>query len=100
MKPGMEESDGFTVVTNKKKRVSPIFIDECLNTPDLLQEISEKTKSKILGKIVNGKLKVFPETPKELRIIQNLISVKKLKSLTFDLQNEKNVKSSHSRSPC
>ncbi|GFS42142.1 hypothetical protein NPIL_141781 [Nephila pilipes] len=34
---GAEENDGFTIVTNKrKKRVPPIFIDECLNIPDLL----------------------------------------------------------------
>ncbi|GFS77783.1 hypothetical protein NPIL_425081 [Nephila pilipes] len=95
-----EENDGFTIVTNKKKRVPPIYIDECLNTPDLLKDISEKTKSKILGRIVKGKLKVFPEIPNEHRIIQNFISVKKLRSHTFEMQMKKNVKSSNSRSPC
>ncbi|GFT74912.1 PRE_C2HC domain-containing protein [Nephila pilipes] len=89
---GGGENNGFTVLTNKKKRVSPIFIDECLDTPDLLKEISEKTKSKFLGRIVNGKLKVFSETPNEHRIIQNFISVKKLKPLTFEMQNEKMLK--------
>ncbi|GFT82692.1 PRE_C2HC domain-containing protein [Nephila pilipes] len=63
-----------------------------MNTPDLIKKISEKTKSKILGRIVNGKLKVFPETPNEHRIIQNFISVKKLKSHTFEMQNEKMLK--------
>ncbi|GFS31241.1 nucleic-acid-binding protein from transposon X-element [Nephila pilipes] len=63
-----------------------------MNTPDLLKEISEKTKSTILGRIVSVKLKVFPETPNEYRIIQNFISVKKLRSHTLEMQNEKMLK--------
>ncbi|GFS70867.1 hypothetical protein NPIL_100381 [Nephila pilipes] len=43
---GSEDNDGFTVVI-KKKRVPPIFIDESINTPELLKELSEKTGTKV-----------------------------------------------------
>ncbi|GFS92084.1 hypothetical protein NPIL_147571 [Nephila pilipes] len=40
-----ENNNGFTVVT-RKKRVPPIIIDESMNTPELLKELSEKTGNK------------------------------------------------------
>ncbi|GFS68605.1 hypothetical protein NPIL_137981, partial [Nephila pilipes] len=40
-----EKNNGFTVVT-RKKRVPPIIIDESMNTPELLKELSEKTGNK------------------------------------------------------
>ncbi|GFT94969.1 hypothetical protein NPIL_569681 [Nephila pilipes] len=42
-----ENNNGFTVVT-RKKRVPPIIIDESMNTPELLKELSEKTGNKVL----------------------------------------------------
>ncbi|GFU25085.1 hypothetical protein NPIL_393751 [Nephila pilipes] len=49
-----EDEDRFAVVS-RKQRVLPIFIDESLNTPELLKKLNEKTGSKVLGRIVNGK---------------------------------------------
>ncbi|GFS75426.1 hypothetical protein NPIL_177191 [Nephila pilipes] len=37
---GSEDKEGFTVVS-RKQRVPPIFIDESLNTPKLMKELSE-----------------------------------------------------------
>ncbi|GFT96365.1 hypothetical protein NPIL_66451 [Nephila pilipes] len=87
----LADKEGFTVVS-KKQRVPPIFIKESLNTPEFLKELSKKTGSKMIGRFVNGKLKVFPETPNEPRIIQNYISVKKLKSHTFEMQHQEMLK--------
>ncbi|GFU02837.1 hypothetical protein NPIL_35611 [Nephila pilipes] len=42
-----ENNNGFTVVT-RKKRAPPIVIDENMNTPELLKELSEKTGNKVL----------------------------------------------------
>ncbi|GFS75293.1 hypothetical protein NPIL_641531 [Nephila pilipes] len=88
---GSEDKEGFTVVS-RKQRVPPIFIDESLNTPELLKELSKKTRSKVLGRFVNAKLKSLPETPNEHRIIQNYISVKKLKLHAFEMQHQKMLK--------
>ncbi|GFS66557.1 hypothetical protein NPIL_53271 [Nephila pilipes] len=43
-----ENNNGFTVVT--RKRVPPIVIDESMNTPELLKELSEKTDNKSKSK--------------------------------------------------
>ncbi|GFT12511.1 hypothetical protein NPIL_470291 [Nephila pilipes] len=48
-----ENNNGFTVVT-REKRVPPIIIDESMNTPELLKELSEKTGNKVLGRFING----------------------------------------------
>ncbi|GFT96705.1 nucleic-acid-binding protein from transposon X-element [Trichonephila clavipes] len=45
-----------------------------------------------MGKIVGGKLKVFPEDANAHRKIQNFISVKKLKSHTYEMAGEKQLK--------
>ncbi|GFT64606.1 hypothetical protein NPIL_533771 [Nephila pilipes] len=63
---GLKGKDGFTVVS-RKERVPPVFIDESLNTPKFLKELSEKTGSKVLGGFVKGKLS-FLKTPKKHRI--------------------------------
>ncbi|GFU12608.1 uncharacterized protein NPIL_606881 [Nephila pilipes] len=88
-----EETDEPTLVEKKKKkRVPPIMIDESLNTPALLDEISAIVGVKIQTRMTNGKLKVFPESIDAHRKIQNFISVKKLKSHTFEMQNQKQLK--------
>ncbi|GFT77482.1 hypothetical protein NPIL_19641 [Nephila pilipes] len=51
---GLEDEEGFTVVS-RKQRIPPIFIDESLNTPDLLKELSETIGSKVLERFVNLK---------------------------------------------
>ncbi|GFT20458.1 hypothetical protein NPIL_499481 [Nephila pilipes] len=76
----------------KKKKVAPIILDESVNTPNLLKELSEKTGSMVLGRFINGKLKALLATPNEHRIIQNYISVKKLKSHTYEMQHQKMLK--------
>ncbi|GFU54437.1 splicing factor ESS-2 homolog [Nephila pilipes] len=48
-----ENNNGFTVVT-RKKRVPPIIIDESMNTPKLLKELSEKTGNKLNCKSINS----------------------------------------------
>ncbi|GFV75896.1 nucleic-acid-binding protein from transposon X-element [Trichonephila clavipes] len=78
--------------TQPKKRTPPIVIDEQYNSPGLLLEISEVVGKKVLGKIVGGKLKVFPEDANAHRKIQNFISVKKLKSHTYEMAGEKQLK--------
>ncbi|GFQ71537.1 nucleic-acid-binding protein from transposon X-element, partial [Trichonephila clavata] len=76
----------------KPKRVPSIVIDEQYNTPGLLVDLSEHIGTKLMGKIVGGKLKVFPETIDAHRKIQNFVSVKKLKSHTYELAEEKQLK--------
>ncbi|GFQ69507.1 uncharacterized protein TNCT_357471 [Trichonephila clavata] len=76
----------------KPKRIPPIVIDEQYNTPGLLVDLSNHIGTKLMGKIVGGKLKVFPETIDAHRKIQNFISVKKLKSHTYELAHEKQLK--------
>ncbi|GFU24261.1 nucleic-acid-binding protein from transposon X-element [Nephila pilipes] len=88
-----KETDEPTLVgRKKKKRVPPIMIDDTLNTPALLDEISAIVGSKIQARMTNGKLKVFPKSIDAHRKIQNFISVKKLKSHTFEIQNQKQLK--------
>ncbi|GFX03026.1 RNA-directed DNA polymerase from mobile element jockey [Trichonephila clavipes] len=58
---------------------------------DCSLEISEVV-GKVMGKIVGGKLKVFPEDANAHRKIQNFISVKKLKSHTYEMAGEKQLK--------
>ncbi|GFU20529.1 RNA-directed DNA polymerase from mobile element jockey [Trichonephila clavipes] len=91
-----DDASGQTSLSTKdiqpKKRTPPIVIDEQYNTPGLLLEISEVVGRKVMGKIVGGKLKVFPEDSDAHRKIQNFISVKKLKSHTYEMAGEKQLK--------
>ncbi|GFU36107.1 nucleic-acid-binding protein from transposon X-element [Trichonephila clavipes] len=77
--------------TQPKKRTPPIVIDEQYNTPGLLLEISEVV-GKSYGQDRRRKLKVFPEDANAHRKIQNFISVKKLKSHTYEMAGEKQLK--------
>ncbi|GFS99416.1 hypothetical protein NPIL_346181 [Nephila pilipes] len=76
----------------KQKRTSPIMIDEALNTPTLMDEISTIVGVKIMAPMVNRKLKVFQESFEAHIKIQNFISVKTLKSHPFEMQNQKQLK--------
>ncbi|GFX24347.1 probable RNA-directed DNA polymerase from transposon X-element [Trichonephila clavipes] len=91
-----DDASGHTSSSTKdiqpKKRTPPIVIDEQYNTPGLLLEISEIVGRKVMGKIVGRKLKVFPEDSDAHRKIQNFISVKKLKSHTYEMAGEKQLK--------
>ncbi|GFT85394.1 hypothetical protein NPIL_70531 [Nephila pilipes] len=57
-----EETEPLTTEISKKKRIPPIIIDESVNTPALMDEICTLLGFKIMTRMVNGKLKVFPET--------------------------------------
>ncbi|GFT29244.1 hypothetical protein NPIL_236871, partial [Nephila pilipes] len=88
----LEKIDESTSVEKKKNRVPPIMIDESLSPPALLDERSAIVGAKIQARMTNGKLKVFPESIDAHRKMQNFISVKQLKSHTFEMQNQKQLK--------
>ncbi|GFV59450.1 nucleic-acid-binding protein from transposon X-element [Trichonephila clavipes] len=94
--PLASDASGHTSSSTKdnqpKKRTPPIVIDDQYNTPGLLLEISEVVGKKVMGKIFSGKLKVFPEDSDAHRKIQNFISVKKLKSHTYEMAGDKQLK--------
>ncbi|GBN59142.1 Tigger transposable element-derived protein 4 [Araneus ventricosus] len=73
--------------------VPPIVIDEPLDATALLKEFTEKCESKIIGKLLPGSnLKVFPETAEHHRKFQRLITEEKLKSCTFELPEQQQLK--------
>ncbi|GIY35938.1 uncharacterized protein CDAR_434641 [Caerostris darwini] len=72
--------------TSGSKYVPPIFID------DIQQSTRIFAVAKIPGRISGGKLKVFLTTPDEYRIIRNKINALNLKSHTFILPREKQLK--------
>ncbi|GFU12532.1 hypothetical protein NPIL_41251 [Nephila pilipes] len=57
-----------------------------------MKELSDFFGSKISDRIINGKLKIFPETSDQHGKIQNYLSVKKLKSHTFEMQQDEQLK--------
>ncbi|GFV16031.1 nucleic-acid-binding protein from transposon X-element [Trichonephila clavipes] len=94
--PLADDASGHTSSSTKdiqpKKRTPPIVIDEQYNTPGLLLEISEVVGRKVMGKIVGGKRTVFPEDSDVHRKIQDFISVKNLKSHTYEMSGYKQLK--------
>ncbi|GBN21841.1 hypothetical protein AVEN_226089-1 [Araneus ventricosus] len=78
---------------NKSKYVPPIYIDNHKNVPQLLDLLSEITKEKITGRMMNNdKLKIFPPTPEAHKTIQNEIIQDGMKSRTYELNDEKQIK--------
>ncbi|GBN21606.1 hypothetical protein AVEN_254277-1 [Araneus ventricosus] len=60
---------------NKSRYVPPIYIDNPKNVPQLLDLISEITKEKITGRMMNNdKLKIFSPRPEAHKTIQNKIT--------------------------
>ncbi|GBO18446.1 putative RNA-directed DNA polymerase from transposon X-element [Araneus ventricosus] len=77
---------------NKSRYVPPIYIDNPKNVPHLLDLLSEITKEKITGRMMNNdKLKIFPPTPEAHKAIQNKITQDGMKSHTYD-NDEKQIK--------
>ncbi|GFX82919.1 nucleic-acid-binding protein from transposon X-element [Trichonephila clavipes] len=85
------EGDDFTVVARKKK-VASIVIDASQNTTGLLNTLSEQLGNSLEGRFENGKLRVFPKTILEHRKLQSFLSVKKMRSHTFEMADNKHVK--------
>ncbi|GFU09353.1 RNA-directed DNA polymerase from mobile element jockey [Trichonephila clavipes] len=85
------EGDDFTVVSRKKK-VASIVIDASQNTTGLLTTLSEHLGTTLEGRFENGKLRVFPKTILEHRKLQSFLAVKKMRSHTFEMADNKQLK--------
>ncbi|GFY54140.1 nucleic-acid-binding protein from transposon X-element [Trichonephila inaurata madagascariensis] len=85
------EGDDFQVVSRKKK-VASIVIDASQNTTGLLNTLSEYLGSTLEGRFENGKLRVFPKTFLEHRKLQSYLETKKMRSHTFEMADNKQLK--------
>ncbi|GFU05348.1 hypothetical protein TNCV_3459561, partial [Trichonephila clavipes] len=70
-----KKDDGFTTVGRNGKRIAPIVIDAQSNATELLTQIGNLcSNSSLQGRFENGKLRVFPTSAEEHRIIQKSLS--------------------------
>ncbi|GFX04417.1 hypothetical protein TNCV_3975631 [Trichonephila clavipes] len=87
-----EKDDGFTFVGRNGRRIAPIVIDSQSNATELLDQLGKFCNTPLEGRFENGKLGVFPASAEEHRLIQKFISDKKLRSHTFDMAHNKQLK--------
>ncbi|GFV54389.1 nucleic-acid-binding protein from transposon X-element [Trichonephila clavipes] len=88
-----QKDDGFTSVGRNGKRIAPIVIDAQSNAAELLTQIGNLCNNTSLqGRFENGKLRVFPTSAEEHRIIQKFVSDKKMRSHTFEMAHNKQLK--------
>ncbi|GFT52017.1 hypothetical protein TNCV_2756001 [Trichonephila clavipes] len=88
-----KKDDGFTTVGRNGKRIAPIVIDAQSNATELLTQIGNLcSNSSLQGRFENGKLRVFPTSAEEHRIIQKFVSDKKMRSHTFEMAHNKQLK--------
>ncbi|GFX28830.1 nucleic-acid-binding protein from transposon X-element [Trichonephila clavipes] len=88
-----QQDDGFTSVGRNGKRIAPIVIDAQSNATELLTQIGNLCNNTTLeGRFENGKLRVFPTSAEEHRIIQKFVSDKKMRSHTFEMAHNKQLK--------
>ncbi|GFV65841.1 uncharacterized protein TNCV_1255951 [Trichonephila clavipes] len=81
-----KKDDGFTTVGRNGKRIAPIVIDAQSNATELLTQIGNLcSNTSLQGRFENGKLRVFPTSAEEHRIIQKFVSDKKMRSHTFEM---------------
>ncbi|GFU91666.1 RNA-directed DNA polymerase from mobile element jockey [Trichonephila clavipes] len=85
------EGDDFTVVARKKK-VASIVIDASQNITGLLNTLSEHLGISLKGRFENGKLRVFPKTILEHKKLQYFLAIKKMRSHTFEMAHNKQLK--------
>ncbi|GFT61027.1 RNA-directed DNA polymerase from mobile element jockey [Trichonephila clavipes] len=85
------EDEGFSVVSRKKK-IASIVIDASNNTTGLLTTLSDYLGSTLEGRFENGKLRVFPKTHLEHRKLQSYLAQKKMRSHTFEMADNKQLK--------
>ncbi|GFS30942.1 hypothetical protein TNIN_443561 [Trichonephila inaurata madagascariensis] len=69
-----KEDDGFTAVSRKGRRIAPIVIDSQRNANELLDQLGKFCDTPLEGQYENGKLRVFPVSAEEHRLIQKFIS--------------------------
>ncbi|GFT88146.1 hypothetical protein TNCV_2893321, partial [Trichonephila clavipes] len=68
-----KKDDGFTTVGRNGKRIAPIVIDAQSNATELLTQIGNLcSNSSLQGRFENGKLRVFPTSAEEHRIIKTV----------------------------
>ncbi|GFY32595.1 nucleic-acid-binding protein from transposon X-element [Trichonephila clavipes] len=73
-----KKDDGFTTVGRNGKRIAPIGIDAQSNATELLTQIGNLcSNTSLQGRFENGKLRVFPTSAEEHRIIQKVCLDKK-----------------------
>ncbi|GFX69505.1 RNA-directed DNA polymerase from mobile element jockey [Trichonephila clavipes] len=87
-----EKDDGFTIVGRNGRRIAPIVIDSQSNATELLDQLGKFCDTPLEGRFENGKLRVFPASAEEHRLIQKYISDKKLRSHTFEMAHNKQLK--------
>ncbi|GFY48648.1 nucleic-acid-binding protein from transposon X-element [Trichonephila inaurata madagascariensis] len=87
-----KDGDGFTVVGRKGRRIAPIVIDSQRNATELLDQLGKFCDTPLEGRYENGKLRVFPVSAEEHRLIQKYISDNKLRSHTFEMAHNKQLK--------
>ncbi|GFY40086.1 nucleic-acid-binding protein from transposon X-element [Trichonephila inaurata madagascariensis] len=85
------EDEDFTLVSRKKK-IASIVIDASQNTTELLNTLSNHIGSTLEGRFKNGKLRVFPKTILEHRKLQSFLQAKKMRSHTFEMADNKQLK--------
>ncbi|GFV41021.1 nucleic-acid-binding protein from transposon X-element [Trichonephila clavipes] len=62
------------------------------NATELLDQLGKFCDTPLEGRFENGKLRVFPASAEEHRLIQKYISDKKLRSHTFEMAHNKQLK--------
>ncbi|GFV98162.1 nucleic-acid-binding protein from transposon X-element [Trichonephila clavipes] len=87
-----KENDGFTPVGRNGRRIAPIVIDSQRNATELLDQIEKFCDTPLEGRFENGKLRVFPTYSEEHRLIQQYISDNKLRSHTFEMAHNKQLR--------
>ncbi|GFX44884.1 hypothetical protein TNCV_3429331 [Trichonephila clavipes] len=71
-----EKDDGFTFVGRNGRRIAPIVIDSQSNATELLDQLGKFCDTPLEGRFENGKLRVFPASAEEHRLIQKYISTR------------------------
>ncbi|GFT99344.1 nucleic-acid-binding protein from transposon X-element [Trichonephila clavipes] len=74
------------------RRIAPIVIDSQSNATELLDQLGKFCDTPLEGRFENGKLRVFPTSAEEHRLIQKYISDKKSRSHTFEIAQNKRLK--------
>ncbi|GFW03298.1 nucleic-acid-binding protein from transposon X-element [Trichonephila clavipes] len=87
-----EKDDGFTTVGRNGRRIAPIVIDAQSNATELLDQLGKFCDTPLEERFENGKLRVFPTSAEEHRLVQKFISEKKLRPHTFEMAHNKQLK--------
>lgn len=85
-------SDPKVSVEQKSLYVPPIIIDDPKNGTELLKTLTTLTQEVITGRMVNGKLKIYPPTSNAHRAITKKIEQDGIKAHTYELNDEKKIK--------